>query len=44
MGGGKTLSIVQCYAYLSLEHLQPHALILSDLVKYSENDDTNLAQ
>ena len=43
MGGWKTLSMVQRYAHLSLEHLLSHAQILSDLVRHSGDDGTNLA-
>ncbi len=44
MGGWKTLSMVQRYAHLSPDYLQLHAQILSDFVRHSGDDDTNLAQ
>ena len=44
MGGWKAPSMVQRYAYLSLEHLLSHAQILSDLVRHLGDDGTNLAQ
>jgi Phage integrase family. len=42
--GWKTLSMVQRYAHLSPDHSQLHAQILSDFVRHSGDDGTNLAQ
>jgi len=41
---GKHLCMVQRYAHLSPDHLQLHAQILSDFVRHSGDDGTNLAQ